>query len=173
MFPDIGHVDDRRSDLSCISSCSTPPAPFRCSYRRPASRARRRRSKTIAVTLVVARSSSGVEMLARGIRPSGAISTLIVSGGPGVGTAVTCEKTLAFVRGQEKARRSCRQRLLRRLHPGRSRHSRRPPRHHALAAHPAFSLKTYPKVKLEPDRIFVCDGNIWKFRWNRHPCRDR
>ena len=41
-------------------------------------------------------------MLARGIKPSGAITTLIVTGGVNVRAAATCEKTLAFVRGLEK-----------------------------------------------------------------------
>ena len=95
--------------------------------------------KTIAVTPGAVRSSSGVEMLARGIKPSGAITTLIVAGGWGVRAAVKCEKTLAVRARNGNARRPRRQRLLRRLHPGRSRHSRWPPRHHALAAHPAFS----------------------------------
>src|SRR5262245_49218787 len=45
------------------------------------------------------RSSSGVEWLARGLRPSAAISTLIVAGGEGVRTAAVCDRTLAFVRG--------------------------------------------------------------------------
>ena len=40
--------------------------------------------------------------------------------------------------GDGQARRPRRQRLLRRLHPRRGRTARRPPRHHALAAHPAF-----------------------------------
>ena len=43
--------------------------------------------KTIAVNPGRLRSSSGVEMLARGIKPSGAITTLVVAGGPGVRTA--------------------------------------------------------------------------------------
>src|SRR5471030_3213654 len=43
------------------------------------------------------RSSSGVEMVARGLKPSGAISTLIVAGGEGVDAAAKCQQTLAFV----------------------------------------------------------------------------
>src|SRR6202790_5222701 len=53
--------------------------------------------KVLAVTPGAVRSSSGVEMLARGLKPSGAITTLIVAGGEGVRTAARCEKTLAFV----------------------------------------------------------------------------
>src|SRR5947199_3188967 len=48
------------------------------------------------------RSSSGVEMLARGLGSSRAITTLIVAGGNGVRKAATCPKTLAFVRGIAK-----------------------------------------------------------------------
>src|SRR5712692_11246335 len=58
--------------------------------------------RTLAVTPGPVRSSSGVEMLARGLKPSGAISTLIVAGGEGVRTAATCAKTLAFVRALAK-----------------------------------------------------------------------
>src|SRR6266849_1602159 len=58
--------------------------------------------KVLAVTPGPVRSSSGVEMLARGLRPIGAISTLIVAGGEGVRTAATCKKTLGFVRTMVK-----------------------------------------------------------------------
>src|SRR5258708_17977397 len=58
--------------------------------------------KVLAVTPGPVRSSVGVELLARGLRPSGAISTLIVAGGEGVRTAATCQKTLAFVRAIAK-----------------------------------------------------------------------
>src|SRR5215218_10048451 len=59
--------------------------------------------KTLAVAPGPVRSSSGVEMLARGLRPSSAITTLIVVGGEGVRTAATCPKTLAFVRALAKS----------------------------------------------------------------------
>src|SRR6266478_2479395 len=54
--------------------------------------------RVLAVTPGAVRSSSGVEMLARGLRSSGAITTLIVAGGQGVREAATCDKTLGFVR---------------------------------------------------------------------------
>ena len=54
--------------------------------------------RVVAVTPGPVRSSSGVEMMARGLKPSGAITTLIVAGGEGVRQAATCEKTLGFVR---------------------------------------------------------------------------
>ena len=69
-------------------------------------------------------------------------------------------KTLGFV-GDGQARRPHRQRLLRRLHPGRSRRcstAAAPPR---TGSAPGISSSAYPQVKLEPDRIFVRDGNIW------------
>ena len=46
----------------------------------------------------------------------------------------TCQSCVDML----EARHPRRQRLLRRLYPGGSRRARRPPRHHALAAHPAF-----------------------------------
>ena len=54
--------------------------------------------KTIAVKAGPVRSSSGVEMLARGLKPSAAITTLIIAGGNGVRTPASCPTTLSFVR---------------------------------------------------------------------------
>ncbi len=61
--------------------------------------------RVLAATPGPVRSSSGVEIFARGLKPSGAISTLIVAGGEGVRTAARCDKTLAFVRGDGSTRR--------------------------------------------------------------------
>src|SRR4051794_33273923 len=58
--------------------------------------------KVLAVSPGPVRSSSGVEMLARGLRPHGAISTLIVAGGAGVQSAASCAATLGFVRTMVK-----------------------------------------------------------------------
>src|SRR5579862_9407314 len=106
------------------------------------------------------RSSSGVEMLARGLRSPGALSTLIIAGGEGVRGAAASPAILAFVRAMAKrgvriasvcsgayvlaetglldGRRAT-------THWGRTRHF----------------LSAYPKVKLESDKIFVRDGDIW------------
>ena len=54
--------------------------------------------KVLAETPGAVRSSSGIEMLARNLRAAGPISTLIVSGGPGVEMRPSA-KTRAFVRG--------------------------------------------------------------------------
>src|SRR6266478_6489506 len=53
--------------------------------------------RVLAVTPGPVRSSSGVEMLARGLKPYGAITTLLVAGGEGVEAAARCETTLKFV----------------------------------------------------------------------------
>jgi transcriptional regulator GlxA family with amidase domain len=116
--------------------------------------------KPIAVKPGPVRSSSGVEVLARGIKPSGAMSTLIVSGGPGVRAAATCAKTLAFVHAMEKRgvriASVCSGAYI--LAEAGILDGRRATTHWQRTQH---FLKTYPKVKLEPDRIFVRDGDIW------------
>jgi transcriptional regulator GlxA family with amidase domain len=99
-------------------------------------------------------------MLARGFRPSGAISTLIVAGGEGVRAPATCEKTLAFVRGLAKrgARVAsvCSGAYV--LAEAGLLDGRRATTHWQRTPH---FLRAYPKIKLEPDQIFVRDGNIW------------
>src|ERR1700732_3738153 len=58
--------------------------------------------RLLAVRPGPVKSSSGVEMLARGLRPSGAITTLIVAGGEGGREATAYEKKLSFVRGMAR-----------------------------------------------------------------------
>jgi transcriptional regulator GlxA family with amidase domain len=116
--------------------------------------------KLIAVKPGPVRSSAGVEMLARGFRPSGAITTLIVAGGEGVRTAATCPKTLAFVRNMAKrgARTAsvCSGAYV--LAEAGLLDGRRATTHWQRTGH---FVKTYPNVKLEADRIYVRDGNVW------------
>jgi transcriptional regulator GlxA family with amidase domain len=116
--------------------------------------------KTLAVTPGPVRSTSGVEMLARGFKPYGAISTLIIAGGEGVDAAARCERTLAFVRAIAKrgARVAsvCSGAFM--LAEAGLLDGRRATTHWRRTRQ---FLKTYPKVKLEPDQIFVRDGNIW------------
>jgi transcriptional regulator GlxA family with amidase domain len=116
--------------------------------------------KVLAATPGPVRSSSGVELLARGLRPSGAISTLIVAGGEGVRAAATCKKTLAFVRAMTKrgvrVASVCSGAYI--LAEAGVLDGRRATTHWQRTRH---FLGAYPKVKLEPDRIFVRDGNIW------------
>ena len=106
------------------------------------------------------RSSSGVQLLARGLRSAGAISTLIVAGGEGVRVAARSAKALAFVRAA--ARRGvriasvCSGAYI--LAEAGLLDGRRATTHWQRTRH---FLAAYPKVKLEPDRIFVRDGDIW------------
>jgi len=116
--------------------------------------------KLLAASAGPVRSSSGVEMHARGLKPSGAISTLIVAGGEGVDAAATCEQTLGFVRGI--ARRGvriasvCSGACM--LAEAGLLDGRRATTHWQRTRQ---FLVRFPQVKWEPDRIFVRDGNIW------------
>src|SRR5260370_6286467 len=116
--------------------------------------------KLVAATPGPVRSSSGVEMLARGLKPSAAISTLIVAGGEGVRSPAPCEKTLACVGGLAKrgARVAsvCSGAYV--LAEAGLLDGRRATTHWGRTPH---FLRAYPKIKLEPDQIFVRDGNIW------------
>ena len=116
--------------------------------------------KVVAAAPGPVRSSSGVEMLARGLKPSGAISTLIVAGGEGVDAAAKCERTLAFVRGLAKrgvrVASVCSGAYM--LAEAGLLDGRRATTHWRRTRH---FISAYPKVKLEPDRIFVRDGDIW------------
>ena len=116
--------------------------------------------KVVAATPGPVRSSSGAEMLARGLKTAGAISTLIVAGGEGVDAAATCKKTLAFVRAMAKrgvrVASVCSGAYI--LAEAGLLDARRATTHWRRTRH---FLSRYPRVKLEPDRIFVRDGNIW------------
>jgi transcriptional regulator GlxA family with amidase domain len=116
--------------------------------------------RVMAATPGPVRSSSGVEMLARGFKPSSAITTLIIAGGEGVDAAATCEKTLAFVRGIAKRgvrlASVCSGAYM--LAEAGLLDGRRATTHWRRTRQ---FLVRYPDVKWEPDRIFVRDGNIW------------
>jgi transcriptional regulator GlxA family with amidase domain len=116
--------------------------------------------RVLAATPGPVRSSSGVEMMARGFKPSGGITTLIVAGGEGSRGPAICPKTLAFVRSI--ARRGVRVASVCSgayiLAEAGLLDGRRATTHWQRTRH---FLKAYPKVKLEPDQIFVRDGNIW------------
>ncbi len=116
--------------------------------------------RTLAVTPGPVRSTSGVEMLARGLKPSSAITTLVVAGGEGVRTAATCPKTLAFVRALAKRgvriASVCSGAYI--LAEAGLLDGRRATTHWQRTRH---FVQAYPKVKLEADRIYTRDGNIW------------
>src|ERR1700693_1646944 len=116
--------------------------------------------KVMATTAGPVRSSSGVEMLARKFGQAGAISTLIIAGGDGVEAAARDKCTIRFV--QAVAKRGvrvasvCSGTFI--LAEAGLLDGRRATTHWQRTRQ---FLATYPKVKLEPDRIFVRDGNIW------------
>src|ERR1700690_4028648 len=116
--------------------------------------------RVMAATPGPVRSSSGVEMLARGLKPSGAITTLIVAGGEGVDRAATCERTMALVRGTAKRgvrlASVCSGAYL--LAEAGLLDGRRATTHWQRTRQ---FLVRFPQVKWEPDRIYVRDGNIW------------
>jgi transcriptional regulator GlxA family with amidase domain len=116
--------------------------------------------KVMAAAPGPVRSSSGVEMVARGFKPTAAISTLIVAGGAGVDAAATCNKTLAFVRAAAKRNvrvaSVCSGAYM--LAQAGLLDGRRATTHWRRTRQ---FLSIFPAVKWEPDRIFVRDGNIW------------
>jgi transcriptional regulator GlxA family with amidase domain len=116
--------------------------------------------KVLAAAAGPVRSSSGVEMLARDLRAAGAITTLVVAGGEGVEPAATSGKTLSFVRAMAKrgvrVASVCSGAYI--LAEAGLLDGHRATTHWRRTRH---FLSAYPKVKLEPDRIFVRDGNIW------------
>ena len=116
--------------------------------------------KVLAVAPGPVRSSSGVEISARGLKAASAISTLIVAGGEGVEAAAKSEKTLAFVRRLAKRgvrlASVCSGAYI--LAEAGLLDGRRATTHWQRTRH---FVTAYPKVKLEADRIYVRDGNIW------------
>jgi transcriptional regulator GlxA family with amidase domain len=106
------------------------------------------------------RSSSGVALMARGLRAAGALRTLIVAGGEGVRAAAASPRLLAFVRSA--ARRGVRVASVCSgayvLAETGLLDGRRATTHWRHTRH---FCATYPKVRLEPDQIYVRDGGIW------------
>jgi transcriptional regulator GlxA family with amidase domain len=106
------------------------------------------------------RSTSGAEMLARKFGSPTALTTLIVAGGEGVDAASHNACTVNFIkavaaRGTRVAS-VCSGTIL--LAEAGLLDGRRATTHWHRT--PQF-LKAYPKVRLEPDQIFVRDGQVW------------
>jgi transcriptional regulator GlxA family with amidase domain len=116
--------------------------------------------KAVAATPGPVRASCGVEMLARKFGSVGAITTLIIVGGDGVEAAARNKCTLRFVRAVAKrgirVASVCSGAFI--LAEAGLLDGRCATTHWQRTRQ---FLSTYPKVKLEPDRIFVRDGNIW------------
>lgn len=116
--------------------------------------------RPLALAAGPVRSSSGVEMLARGFAGLRGLDTLIVAGGEGTREAMRSEATLAFVRRAARSARRvasvCSGAYV--LAAAGLLDGRRATTHWGRSRH--FS-RTFPKVRLEPDRIFVKDGAVW------------
>jgi transcriptional regulator GlxA family with amidase domain len=114
----------------------------------------------VAATPGPVRASCGVEMLARKFGRVDAITTLIIAGGDGVEAAARNECTLRFVRAVAKrgirVASVCSGAFI--LAEAGLLDGRCATTHWQRTRQ---FLSAYPKVKLEPDRIFVRDGNIW------------
>jgi transcriptional regulator GlxA family with amidase domain len=115
--------------------------------------------RTIAIAPGPVRSSSGVEILARGTRPSAAITTLIVVGGSGVHEAAQCAKTLAFVRGMAKrgvrVASVCSGAYV--LAEAGLLDGRRVTTHWG---HAGTLATRFPALDVDPEPIFIKDGNV-------------
>ena len=105
-------------------------------------------------------SSSGVRWQAEPFADAPPLDTLLISGGEGTRSPAICDATLAFVRDRARtARRAasvCSGAYV--LAEAGLLDGRRATTHWNRGKDFA---RRYPKVKLEPDRIFVRDGEVW------------
>lgn len=106
------------------------------------------------------RSSAGVETFAHGFRAAKSITTLIVAGGEGVIEAAACKATVAFVRRLAKRgvriASVCSGAYV--LAEAGLLQGKRATTHWCRTQD---FIARYPGVKLEPDKIFTCDGGVW------------
>jgi transcriptional regulator GlxA family with amidase domain len=104
-------------------------------------------------------SSSGVQLMAEPLIRD-PLDTLIIAGGLGISEASACAKTLAYIRtAAGRARRIasvCSGTFV--LAAAGLLDGRRATTHWARSAELA---RTYPRVRVEPDRIFIQDGAVW------------
>ncbi len=116
--------------------------------------------RVIAAEPGLVTSSSGASMQARPFGRARGIDTLVIAGGDGSRSAVSCAKTLRFIRHcAGHARRTtsvCSGSYL--LAAAGLLDGKRATTHWSRAAD--FARK-FPRVRLEPDCIFVKDGSIW------------
>jgi transcriptional regulator GlxA family with amidase domain len=105
------------------------------------------------------KSSSGVEVLAKGFKGR-SIDTLIVAGGWGTTQSSASAETLSYVRAaSHRARRIasvCSGAFI--LAAAGLLDGHRVTTHWARAAELA---RAYPQIRVEPDHIFIRDGNLW------------
>lgn len=105
-------------------------------------------------------SSSGVTLQSAPFAEAGRLDTLLVSGGEGTRGPAICEATLAFVQAAARTSRRitsvCSGAYV--LAQAGLLDGKRATTHWNRTADFA---RRYPKVKLEPDRIYVRDGAVW------------
>jgi len=121
---------------------------------------RRTAIKPLALNAGLVRSSSGVEMMAYGIKDVRALDVLIVAGGEGISSAMLSEPTLTFLKtAARRVRRIasvCSGAYV--LASAGLLDGRRATTHWGRTAD---FLAAFPRVRLAPDRIFVKDDNVW------------
>jgi transcriptional regulator GlxA family with amidase domain len=118
------------------------------------------RLRVLARTAGPVASSSGAALIAESFERANCLDTLIVAGGRGTRKLVACETTLGFVRtASATARRVasvCSGAFV--LAAAGLLDGRRATTHWRAAAEFA---RAFPRVRVEPDRIFVRDGEVW------------
>jgi transcriptional regulator GlxA family with amidase domain len=118
------------------------------------------RLRVIARSRGAVRSSSGVTMPAEPMTAPRTIDTLIVAGGEGTSQAMRCPKTLHFIKEQaQRVRRLCSVcsgTYL--LAAAGVLDGRRATTHWRRTDHFA---RSFPNIRLEPDQIYIRDGNVW------------
>jgi transcriptional regulator GlxA family with amidase domain len=116
--------------------------------------------RVVAAAAGLVRSSSGASMQAQPLVRAQGIDTLIVAGGDGSRSAMTCMKTRRFIQScVRRARRTasvCSGSYL--LAAAGVLDGKRATTHWSRAAD--FARK-FPRVELDADRIFVKDGPVW------------
>jgi transcriptional regulator GlxA family with amidase domain len=117
------------------------------------------RLRVVARTAGTIASSSGVQLVAEAF-PDDPLDTLIVAGGLGSRQAAACAETLAYIRAAAlRARRVasvCTGAFV--LAAAGLLDGRRATTHWRWAGEFA---RAYPQIRVEPDRIFVRDGDVW------------
>jgi len=146
IFPDFQLLDAAGpiAVFDTASRDSTPP-----SYR----------LRVIAKSAGPVTSSSGAQLIAASFSDE-PLDTLIVAGGWGSREAAACPETLAFIRGASvRARRIasvCSGAFI--LAAAGLLDGRRATTHWGRAAE---LVRAYPQVRVDPDRIFTRDGDVW------------
>ena len=116
--------------------------------------------RMIAVQPGAVRASCGVEVLASSLRSANALTTLVVAGGLGVESVIACRRTLNFVRRLARSgvrvASVCSGAYV--LAAAGLLDGRKATTHWCRTQD---FVSRYPAVRLDPDRIFLREGNIW------------